>query len=135
ILNYGVDMTLATNPYEVGLERLVNLNKPEPFIGRDALKRVSSEGVRRKLVGVEIDGPKLDLNETVWPVRVRDQPVGQITSAVYSPRLTKNIGYAMLPIEHAALGTRISVDTPDGERNAIVVTMPFIDPTKALAKA
>ncbi|MGZ5139165.1 MAG: glycine cleavage T C-terminal barrel domain-containing protein, partial [Burkholderiales bacterium] len=72
---------------------------------------------------------------TVWPVRVRDQPVGQITSAVYSPRLTKNIGYAMLPIEHAALGTRISVDTPDGERNAIVVTMPFIDPTKALAKA
>jgi glycine cleavage system aminomethyltransferase T len=41
----------------------------------------------------------------------------------------------MLPIEHAALGTRISVDTADGERNATVVTMPFIDPTKALAKA
>jgi aminomethyltransferase len=135
ILNYGVDMTLETNPYEVGLERLVNLNKPEPFIGRDALKRVSSEGVSRKLVGVEIDAPKLDLNETVWPVRVRDQRVGHITSAVYSPRLTKNIGYAMLPIEHAALGTRISVDTADGERNATVVTMPFIDPTKALAKA
>jgi aminomethyltransferase len=54
---------------------------------------------------------------------------------VYSPRLTKNIGYAMLPIEHTALGGRVSVDTPDGERNAIIVTMPFIDPTKALAKA
>src|SRR5688572_10517138 len=111
ILNYGVDMTLATNPYEVGLERLVSLNKAEPFIGRDALKRISSQGVTRKLVGVEIDGGRLDFNMTRWPVRRGDDALGEITSAIYSPRLKKNIGYAMLPVAHCASGTSLKVDT------------------------
>jgi aminomethyltransferase len=135
ILNYGVDMGLGTNPFEVGLGRLVSLNKPEPFIGRDALKRISAQGVSRKLVGVEIEGAKLDLNMTRWPVRAGNAAAGHITSAVYSPRLDRNIGYAMVPIAHAAIGTALKIDTPDGERGARVVAMPFIDPTKALAKA
>ena len=135
ILNYGVDMTMATNPYEVGLERLVNLDKPEPFIGREALQRVAAEGVQRKLVGVEIDGARLDLNMTRWPVRAGNVPLGEVTSAVYSPRLAKNIGYAMVPVGHAAMGTRFLVDTAEGERGAVVVPMPFIDPKKAIAKA
>jgi glycine cleavage system aminomethyltransferase T len=135
ILNYGVDMTLATNPYEVGLERLVDLNKAEPFIGKEALRRIKTEGVKRKLAGVEIEGGKLDLNMTRWPVRAGGSPIGHITSAVYSPRLQKNIGYALVPIGHAAPGSKLSVDTPEGERAATVVAMPFIDPAKTLAKA
>ncbi len=135
ILNYGIDMTIETNPYEVGLERLVDLEKPEPFIGREALQRVKASGVQKKLAGVEISGAKLDLNMTRWPVRAGAAEVGRITSAVYSPRLEKNIGYAMLPTGHAALGTQLVVETPDGERAATVVQMPFIDPTKAVAKA
>ena len=135
ILNYGVDMTLDNNPYEIGLERLVDLDKPEPFIGRDALQRIKSEGVKRKLVGVEIDGARLEFNMTRWPVRAGDARVGNITSAIYSPRFKKNIGYAMVPIAHAALGTGLKVDTPDGERQAKVVTMPFVDPDKAIAKS
>lgn len=134
ILNYGVDMTTATNPYEVGLERLVDLDKPDAFIGREALKRVKASGVQKKLAGVEISGAKLDLNMTQWPVSAGGAEVGRITSAVYSPRLKKNIGYAMLPVAHAALGTQLVVATQDGDRSAVVATMPFIDPTKALAK-
>jgi aminomethyltransferase len=135
ILNYGVDMTIDTNPYQVGLERLVDLEKPEPFIGREALKRVKAQGVKRRLAGVEIEGAKLDLNMTRWPVRASDAAVGNITSAVYSPRLKKNIGYAMVPVERSALGTKLRVDTSDGERGAVVVSMPFIDPAKAIAKS
>ena len=135
ILNYGVDMTLANNPYEVGLERLVDLDKPEPFIGRDALRRADDDGVKRKLVGVELSGARLDLNMTRWRVRAGDAPVGYVSSAVYSPRLKKNIGYAMVPVEKATAGTQLTVKTPGGERAAVVVPMPFIDPKKALAKA
>jgi aminomethyltransferase len=135
ILNYGVDMTLATNPYEVGLERLVSLDKPEEFIGREALKRISEKGVERKLVGVDIAGARLDLNMTRWPVRAGATPLGEVTSAVYSPRLAKNIGYAMLPMSHTLLGTQVTVDTCDGERLATVVPMPFIDPAKTIAKS
>lgn len=134
ILNYGIDMTIDTNPYEIGLERLVDLDKPEPFIGREALKRVKAAGVQKKLAGVEISGARLDLNMTRWPVRAGDAEVGRITSAVYSPRIEKNIGYAMLPVAHASLGTKLVVATPEGDRAAVVVTMPFIDPTKAVAK-
>jgi aminomethyltransferase len=135
ILNYGVDMTLDTNPYEVGLDRLVDLGKPEPFIGKEALQRAKTEGVRRKLVGIEIEGDKLDLNMTRWPVRAGSSFVGNVTSAAYSPRLRKNIGYALVPIDYAALGTRLSVETPERQRAAEVVTMPFIDPAKATAKS
>lgn len=135
ILNYGIDMTLATNPYEVGLDRLVDLDKPEPFIGREALKRVRAEGVKRKLVGVEISGERLEFNMTRWPVSAGNSAVGEITSAVYSPRLAKNIGYAMVPIAHAATGTALRVATPAGERAATVVPMPFIDPAKSIAKS
>jgi len=127
ILNYGIDMTLENNPYEVGLERLVELDKPAEFIGRAALRRIKQEGVRKKLAGIEIDGARLDLNMTRYPVRGG----GHVTSCVYSPRLKKNIGYAMLPLPMA---TGLEIETPDGVRRAAVVPMPFIDPKKLLAK-
>jgi glycine cleavage system aminomethyltransferase T len=135
ILNWGIDITLDTNPYEVGLDRLVDLQKAEPFIGREALARIKSQGVKRRLAGVEIDGAKLDLNMTRWPVSAGGTRVGHVTSAVHSPRLGRNIGYAMLPVEHAALGTRLTVETADGTRGAVVVTMPFVDPSKSTAKS
>ena len=135
ILNYGVDMSLDTNPYEVGLDRLVDLDKPEPFIGKEALRRAKTEGVRRKLVGIEIEGDKVELNMTRWPVRSGSSVIGNVTSAVHSPRLRKNIGYAFVPIDYAALGTQLTVETPERQRSAEVVTMPFIDPAKAIAKS
>ncbi len=58
-----------------------------------------------------------------------------MTSAVYSPRLEKNIGYAWLPIEHTELGTRLTVETPDGDREATIVPLPFVDPEKQIPKS
>jgi aminomethyltransferase len=129
ILNYGIDMTLENNPYEVGLERLVHLDKE--CIGRDALARIAREGVKRKLVGIEIGGGKMDMNMTRYPVKTG----GHVTSCVYSPRLKKNIGYAMVPVEYSRPGTRLKVAAPRGVRNAVVVPMPFIDPNRTLAKS
>ncbi len=136
ILNYGVDMTLETSPYEVGLERLVESNKKTDFIGMEALRRIRAEGVKQKLVGIEVDGAPLDLNLTRWPVSRDGRPIGQVTSAVFSPRLKKNIGYAMVPIEHAGLGTSLSVTVPgQGDRMATVTVKPFIDPAKEIPKS
>jgi glycine cleavage system aminomethyltransferase T len=60
--------------------------------------------------------------------------VGRITSACWSPRLEKNIGYAMVPIEHAELGTELEVERPEGMVEAVVVEKPFIDPKKETPK-
>src|SRR5262245_9149309 len=142
ILNYGIDITLDTNPYEVGLGWQVELDQASDFIGRAALERIKKEGARRQLVGVHIDGPRLDLNMTRWPVRVGRSEVGFVTSAVYSPRLERNLGYAMVPARHASLGTKLTVVVPEGEapgsageRSATVVKKPFVDPEKAIPKS
>jgi aminomethyltransferase len=91
--------------------------------------------VKRKLVGVEIEGARLEFNMTRWPVSAGGTNVGQITSAIYSPRFKKNIGYAIVPVAHAALGTAVVVETPDGTRSAKVVVMPFVDPSKSIARS
>jgi aminomethyltransferase len=135
ILNWGADITLAETPYHVGLERLVDEEKGADYLGRDALRRVKEKGVDRKLVGVEIGGDRISFNPTRWPVSAAGRPVGHITSAIYSPRMKKNIAYAMVPVSHAAPGTKLSTSIPEvGERPATVVAMPFVDPQKEIPK-
>jgi aminomethyltransferase len=136
ILNWGADITLAETPYHVGLERLVDEKKGADYVGRDALRRIKEKGVDRKLVGVEIEGDRISFNPTRWPVSAPGRPVGYVTSAIYSPRLKKNIAYAMVPVAHAAPGTPLGVTIPDvGERVATVVAMPFVDPRKEIPKS
>lgn len=136
ILNYGADMTLENNPYQVGLDWMVDLDQQADFIGRTALERIRVEGVERKLVGVEIAGDRIEFNMTKWPVRVDGAQVGHITSAIYSPRLKKNIGYAMLAAEYGELGTRFTITLPErGPQVAVVVPKPFVDPSKEIPKA
>jgi aminomethyltransferase len=135
ILNYGADMTLENNPYEVGLGWLVDLDQADNFIGKAALQRIKAEGVQRKLVGIEIEGAPLPFNATKWPVLSEGQHIGQVTSAIYSPRLQKNIGYAMVPVAQAGLGTPFAIEIPAaGQRPATVVRKPFVDPEKELPK-
>jgi aminomethyltransferase len=136
ILNYGADMTLENNPYEVGLERLIDAGKEQDFMGRDALARIGAEGVRRKLVGIEIGGDRIAFNSEKWGVRGSDgQALGRVTSALYSPRLEKNIGYAWVPADRGALGSELTVEAPGGDVAAKVVQMPFVDPTKEIPKS
>jgi len=137
IFNYRSDMTIENNPFEVsGLERLVDLDKDQDFIGKEALARIKAEGVRRKLVGIEIAGPSLavELAEP-WPVLAEAKTVGRVTDAVHSPRLEKNIGYAWVPIELADPGTEIEVETPGGVVAARVAGLPFLDPRKQIPAA
>jgi len=134
MFNYGSDMRLENNPFEVsGMERLVELDAPADFIGRKALERIRAEGVRRKLVGVDLSGDPMavDLIE-YWPVLFNGDVVGHVTDAVHSPRLERNIGYAWVPIELAAPGTEVVARTPHGDLSARVAGLPFIDPKKSI---
>ncbi len=139
ILSYGCDIDLTTNPFEVGYGYeatwMVDLEQEADFVGKAALQRVHDEGISRKLAGVEIDGPGLgSFNDgsmiDFFPVHRGGDRVGKVTSACYSPRLERNIGLAMLPLELTALGTEVEVETPTGRHAATVVDMPFIDPEK-----
>ncbi len=134
IFNWGADMTYENNPLEMGLERLIDWDLPdEASISLPALRRIKAEGVTRRIVGVELDGePFPALNYEKWPVVEDGRRIGKVTSAIHSPRLRKNIGYAWVPVERAELGTRLTVESEWGTRTATVVPMPFVDPEKRI---
>ena len=60
--------------------------------------------------------------------------VGEVTSAVYSPRLERNIGFALLDIAYDKIGAELVVETPEGRRNLSVTSLPFIDPEKKIPR-
>lgn len=135
IRNYGQDMRLEHNPYEIGFGWTVDLDQEADFMGKEALKRIKAQGITRKLVGVEIDGDRIPgWNEEYWPVHSDGKAIGQVTTGAYSPRLEKNIGYAMVPIEYAKVGTKFDVDARGDTRTATVVREPFIDPKRMTPK-
>ena len=134
MLSYHADMTLTNNPYELGMDRLVNLDMEPDFIGKSALTRIKTEGVSQLFVGLEFDGPPLvGSNDEHWPINKDGQVVGRVTSAIYSPRLKKNIALAMVAREDAEIGTRSVIDTLERSRNCEVVPKPFYDPKKSIA--
>ncbi|SUZ32485.1 Dimethylsulfonioproprionate demethylase DmdA [Roseibaca ekhonensis] len=136
MLSYHADADIHTNPFELGLGRLVNLDMEAEFIGKFALQRIRDNGVARKQVGLIIDGePMQGPNTAFWTVHHNGEAVGKVTSAVYSPRLKKNIALAMVSVDAAELGTELQVLMQTGETVATVVERPFFDPRKSLAAA
>jgi len=136
MLSYHADADINTNPYELGLDRLVNLDMEADFIGKAALRRIQQEGASRKQVGLIIDcAPLTGPNTTFWTITKNGGAVGRVTSAVYSPRLGKNIALAMVAAEIAVIGAEVEVVTNSGPSRATVVERPFYDPQKQIAAA
>jgi len=137
IFNYGSDMTIQNNPFEImGLERLVEPQAAD-YIGKAALEEIRSRGVSRKLVGIEAPGAALPFELAEKRLALHDgEPVGTVTDLIWSPRLERNIGYVWLPIELATPGTPLEIVAPDGDRwPAKAAAIPFLDPKKDTPKA
>jgi aminomethyltransferase len=140
-LSLGNDMDFDTNPFEVGYgfeeTWMVDLDQEADFVGKQALQRIKAEGVKRKLVGVEIGGGHVGFFSDsrmpdYFPVFDKNtgEQVGKVTSATWSPQLEKNVGYAMVPVKYEAFGTELVVETQHGRNDAVVVEKPFVDPKK-----
>lgn len=145
ILSYGSDIALDNNafsdygflnPYEAGLGFTVDLDQAADFIGRAALERVGAEGPARKVVGIELGGdPVIGYIEDYLPVSEHGKQIGQVSSVFWSPRLERNIGFALVPAAHSEPGTDLTVRKTAGEVPARVVKKPFVDPGKEIPKA
>ena len=136
MLSYHADMDINTNPFELGLDRLVNLEGKEDFVGKTALKEIKEKGVSRKQVGLVIEGQPLSgPNTRFWEIKYDEKIVGKVTSAVYSPRLKQNIALAMISVDLTAIGTEVKINTYAGTLGAMVVEKPFFDPKKLITSA
>jgi aminomethyltransferase len=135
MLSYHADADITTNPFELRLDRLVDLKSPHKFVGKQALLKIKTQGVKVKQVGLALEcDPLSGPNTQFWTIRKDEQKVGKVTSAIYSPRLMKNIALAMVSIEYNGAGVKLDVDTPNGSFAARVVDLPFYDPNKNIAK-
>ncbi|MAD48517.1 MAG: glycine cleavage system protein T [Gammaproteobacteria bacterium] len=136
MLSYHSDMNIDTNLLELGMDRLVDLDNDFDFIGKNALQKIAKEGVKNMQVGLVIhDDPMPRPNTKYWNIYNNKSMVGKVTSAVYSPRLKKNIALAMVDINSSVIGTKLSVEKDNKVIDAEVVEKPFYDPKKSITKS
>jgi aminomethyltransferase len=136
------------SPYEMGLGRLVSLNKAR-FIGQPALRRENERGHARQIVGLEVDWPEVEAiyeklalapsiaataSRVAVPVYRAGRQVGRATSTTWSPTLKKLIALATVDAPHYAVGTplqfEITVEAVRYKVRATVVKTPFFDPKR-----
>lgn len=126
LFSFGNEMTRENNPLEIGLGKFCTLDGSIDFIGRDALQKIAVDGASQQIRGIAFDGDPCPTCSKPWPVMVDDVHVGQITSAIWSPRLNCNIGQAMIARGFWEVGQPVIVRSQDGEtRNGHVHLLPF----------
>ncbi|WP_273130095.1 glycine cleavage system aminomethyltransferase GcvT [Bacillus weihaiensis] len=120
---YGQELTKDITPIEAGIGFAVKTNKQEDFNGKDVLKEQKENGVKRKLVGIELLDKGIPRHG--YEVFVNNEKIGEVTTGTQSPTLKKNIGLALIDKEFAELGTKLEVQIRKKRLNAVVVATPF----------
>jgi len=122
---HGHDISEETTPYEAGMGWIVNLDKGD-FLGKEALARQKEEGVKRKLVGIEIVDKGIPREG--YAIMKQGEKVGAVTSGTLSPTLNKGIALGYVPTELSQVGTALGIDIRGKETEAVVVKTPFVSP-------
>ena len=132
LLSYGSDFGREHNPYTIGLDRLVDVDQDIDFIGKEALKKIKENGTASKLIGVEMDGDPIDkVPEHFWTVlNLEGKKIGRLSRCIYSPRLKKNIGLAIVDSHATEEGNKVIIESPELKYNAIVAKLPWFPAEK-----
>jgi glycine cleavage system aminomethyltransferase T len=126
LVSVGGDTDDLTNPFEVRLEKYVDLDVADDVIGIKALRRIKAEGVKRQQLGLVLEGDTpAPLGFRREEIRLNGAAIGMMTNCVWSPRLQANIGYALVTIE-AKTGQSVEVMRDKGAVLATLVALPFL---------
>ena len=128
LLSYGADTLPDSSPYEVGLDKFINIEREDEFIGKQALKRIAKDGPPRKLVGVVFDGEPVTFNEHAWVTRVEGQIAGTIRAVCHSPRRQTNIGLALLETQFTQIGTNLEFKGERRSFKGVIAPLPLVAP-------
>ena len=125
LLSYGNDMLISDNPFECGFEKLVHLNDNIEFIGKDSLKKILKNGIKRKLMGVKINSDTLNLT-SVDLFNKKKQIIGNLRSAAFSPTFKKIVGIAMINKEYCKNNEIFNINLNDNLVDGEVCELPII---------
>ena len=127
LLSYGNDFTRNNNPIECNLTKYCSDESSHDFIGKSALEKIKHEGVKQKIRGIMFDGDPCQSCVKPIPVYSKgNKKIGQITSGIFSPRLKKNIGIAMINKKYWNEGNEVIVEGSDNKIiQGIISKLPF----------
>ncbi|MDI6739226.1 MAG: glycine cleavage system aminomethyltransferase GcvT [Candidatus Edwardsbacteria bacterium] len=120
---YGNDIDQHTTPLEAGLGWITKLKKPDEFNGKDVLLKQKAEGIKRKLIGFEVEGSAFPRQH--YRVLKDGKQIGEVTSGVFSPSVSKGIGMAYVAMECSKTGDSFNVEIRGKLVPAKVVETPF----------
>ena len=126
LLSYGNDMDNGDNPFECGFDKYINLDSNVNFLGKEKLKKIKNEGIKKKLMGVKFDMEKISLSGSVDLKDEKDNIIGELRSACYSPHFKKVIGIAMIKKPFCEASKQFKAEINSNICNGIVCDLPFI---------
>jgi aminomethyltransferase len=129
LLSYGADaraQTYPANPFEVGLGKLVDLDGPDDFIGKQALLKIRRDGVKRRLSGFFVQGDPVASSEHPVPILLDGVEVGSIGEMAYSSRLGKNIAIGIVSNDITDDVDELTVSLKNRTYVVTITPIPFI---------
>ena len=126
LLSHGNDMDNGDNPYECGFDKYVNIDSDIIFLGKEKLKKIKSEGIKRKLMGVKLDLDKISLTGSLDLADDNNKIIGELRSACYSPHFKKVIGIAMMKKSHWNIDQNVKASINGDICSGKVCDLPFI---------
>ena len=126
LLSYGNDMDINDNPLECGFDKFVNLESDINFLGKDELKKIKSEGIKKKLMGIKINANEVSLTGSLKITDENSNNIGELRSACYSPHFNQVIGIAMIKKPYCEKDQSIKIDIKDQTFEGKVCDLPFI---------
>ena len=126
LLSYGNDMDIYDNPFECGFDKYVNLDSEVNFLGKEKLKKIKSEGINRKLMGLIIDANEISMTKSLNVKDANNHIIGELRSACFSPHFNKVIGIAMINKPFYVSSQNVKVEINGNNFNGKVCDLPFI---------
>ena len=126
LLSYGNDMDLQDNPFECGFDKYVNLDTDANFLGKEKLKKIKSEGISRKLMGLIIEANEISLGKALDVKDENNNLIGQLRSACFSPHFKKVIGIAMINKEYWDKKTTFELEINGKKSKGSICDLPLV---------
>ncbi len=125
LLSYGNDMDLGDNPFECGFDKYVSLDTDIVFLGKESLKKIKQQGIKRKLIGVKINCKSLNITKDLNMI-IKNEVIGQIRSAAYSPKFNKIVGISMVKTEYCKNLQKFQIKLNNELINGEICKLPII---------
>ena len=126
LLSQGNDMDNGDNPYECGFDKYINIDSDVEFLGKEKLKKIKSEGIKRKLMGVKIDTDKISVTGSMNLTDEKNNIIGELRSGCYNPTFKQVIGIAMIKKPYFETKQTFKIDINGNNFNGTVCDLPFI---------